>query len=90
MNHEFSYTHKDGRVMIRAAHMDIEEMAAEIGYLTHNIYSTLMRQSPPTARLFRELMLVAIAGPDTPTWDASPAQPGRVEVVVAKPREGQV
>ena len=47
MKTEFSYSHKDGRVMIRAAHMDTEEMAAEVGYLIHNIYSTLMRQSPP-------------------------------------------
>lgn len=47
MEHEFTYIHKDGNVTIHAAHMDIENIAAEIGYLTHNIYSTLMRKSPP-------------------------------------------
>lgn len=51
MSSEFTYIHKDGKVTIEAKHMDVEHIAAEIGYLTHNIYSTLMRQSPPPRRI---------------------------------------
>ena len=47
MKRNFAYIHDGGRVVIQAAHMDVDNIAAEIGYLTHNIYSTLMRQSPP-------------------------------------------
>ena len=87
MESEFTYIRKDGNVTIQAAHMDIEHIAVEIGYLTHNIYSTLMRKSPPTANLFRSLVIVAIAAPDTPTWEVGDAQDGRIEIVVAKPKE---
>ena len=89
MKRNFAYIHDGERVVIQSAHMDVDNIAAEIGYLTHNIYSTLMRQAPPTAQHFRRAILVAIAVPGTPTWEAGKANDGRIEIVVAKPKEGR-
>lgn len=34
-------------------------------------------------------MFVVIATPDTPTWEVEEDHDGRIEIVVAKPKEGQ-
>lgn len=85
MGSEFTYINKDGKVTIQAMHMDIEHMAAEIGHLTHNIYSALARQSPPGAKRFRKLVLLAMVAPDTPIWEIAETSLDRIEIIYSDP-----
>lgn len=43
----FEYRRDKRGIMLKGSTGDIRSLAAEIGYMTHELYSTLMRQNPP-------------------------------------------
>ena len=86
MKSEFFYHRGDGGVSIRASGGDIKHLAAEVGYLIHNLYSGLFRQSPELAKSFRHFVIQAM-GPGTPTWEVNKPSPGGVEIVFATPKK---
>ena len=48
----FEYRRDHRGVLLKGATGDIRSLAAEIGYMTHELYSTLMRQNPPPCQGF--------------------------------------
>lgn len=70
---EFLYSHKNNEITIQAARCDLEWLATEIGYVTHQLYCGLYSKEPESAEVFREFVTMTIAGDDSPTWDTSVA-----------------
>lgn len=81
----FEYKRTSSGVMLKGGGGDIQSLAAEVGYLAHELYSVLMRKNPMLAEAFKHYVIVAMTSPDTPTWTISERNPGAVEIVV----EGQ-
>lgn len=84
----FEYRRDKRGIMLKGSTGDVRSLAAEIGYMTHELYSTLMRQNPPLARAFKHYVIQAMTSPDTPTWEVSERRPGQVEILVATPKKG--
>lgn len=84
----FEYKRTNHGVMIRGGGGDIQSLAAEVGYLAHELYSTLMRKDPMLGEAFKHYVILAMMDPDTPTWNVSERSPGAVEIVMGKPKRG--
>lgn len=82
---KFSYTRTSDGVTVEA-HGSLFDIAAEVGYMVRNIYGTLMKQHPAEANAFKKMVLVVIAAPDSPTWDASMVNPDVGIVISAPPK----
>lgn len=83
----FEYKRTNNSIMIRVGGGDIQTLAAEIGYLTHELYSTLTRKSPLLGEAFKHYVIQAMTNPDTPTWTLAERSPGAVEIVIGGPRK---
>ena len=70
----FSYRRNDEGVRLEAKG-DLLEIAAEVGHMVRYIYTAVMKRDSDAAELFKAAVLVAIADPDSPTWDASAVNP---------------
>lgn len=78
---EFLYSHKNNEITIHAARCDLEWLATEIGYVTHRLYCGLYSKEPESAEVFREFVMMTIAGDDSPTWDISIANVGNMIII---------
>ena len=87
MKNEFFYHRGEGSVTIRTSGSNIKKLAAEIGYLIHNLYSRLHRQNPILGEAFKTLIIHAVSNEDSPTWVAGELPPGGVELMFAVPGE---
>jgi hypothetical protein len=67
---KFIYEHVDSQVKIESANMDIKEVAASVGILINNLYSSLARQEPLAGIVFKGMIEMLLL-PDAPTWEVS-------------------
>ena len=90
MKNEFFYHRGDGSVTIRTSGSSAKKLAAEIGYLIHNLYSSMYRKNPVLADGFRQFMIQAVTKTDSPTWLVGELPPGGFEIVLEiSEKEGQ-
>lgn len=66
---KFIYKRENGQVHIEAMEMSLTRLAAEVGELCRELYSGLYRQEPEAANIFKTSVVMAIAHPDSPTWN---------------------
>ena len=85
MKNEFFYHRGDGSVTIRTSGSSAKKLAAEIGYLIHNLYSSMYRKNPVLADAFRQFVIQAVAEEDMPTWQVGELPPGGIELVPETP-----
>lgn len=82
MKNEFFYHRSDVGVTIRTSGGNVKKLAAEIGYLIHNLYSAMHRKNPVLADGFKNFLLQAVNDPWTPTWSVGDLPPGGVEIIL--------
>jgi len=80
----FEYRRDDNRVMLHSTNSDVKRLAAEVGYITHEIYSSLMRQNPIFGKAFQRCLMLGMT-PGSPIWEVSELEPGGVEIVLLTP-----
>ena len=85
MKNEFFYHRGDFGVTIRTSGSSVKKLAAEVGYLIHNLYSSMYRKNPVMAQGFKEFILQAVNDARTPTWEIGELPPGGIEIVLETP-----
>lgn len=73
---KFKYENDGSQIHMEASDMDMDELAAEIGRITQDLFTSLHQQEPIAALHFKVAVMVAIAHPASPVW------------IVQKPTEG--
>lgn len=85
MKNEFFYHRGDSGVTIHTSGSSVKKLAAEVGYLIHNLYSSMYRKNPVLADVFRQFVIQAVTKPDAPTWEVGELPPGGIEIVLETP-----
>jgi hypothetical protein len=78
---KFIYEVVDGKVKCEAANLDIKELAAEVGILINNLYTTLARQEPIAGIVFKGMIEMLLL-PDAPTWEVSDLREGESSTLI--------
>lgn len=78
---KFLYSFENGNVHAEVHNMDLNECAAAIGSAAREVYSTLYRQDPKAAGVFKTAVVVAIAHPDSPVWEVKELDDDTIAIV---------
>lgn len=81
----FEYKRDKGKVSL-AATGDVFDIACEIGYLTRNIYSSLMNKNPVVGLLFKSMVTSIVGDSNSPTWQKREPSEGDLEIVAEVPK----
>lgn len=85
MMSSFEYRRDSNGVCLRDTHGDVQKLAAEVGFMTHQIYSALMRQNPELGKAFRFFVVKGMLS-GSPTWKLNKDGSG-TEIVILTPKQ---
>lgn len=80
----FSYK-RQGNGAIIEVNGTIQEIATEVTYMVHKIYSAFYNQNPALGGMFKASIMLAVSDEHSPIWDASQSNEGEISALFVNP-----